>query len=289
MKSYTLVGYKESFLGQDVLTNIQNKMLLNKRFKASLNVHSHRDLRRLANAEKIVNDIIPNQESFFWIDTTKYFRFSWLDKIEEHQGDKLNINDIYEETTMRWFNYIENEAQPDKSRFNCRICVPAFDEVIGTTAKKGCIHKIEGCLSDQKENKKVITEHWNSLTHQRVREYLYQQEIDIIPEIMIRKQIESDKFNSLYEKAIKMMRLVYVEVKSYVPYDSHKNFVLLLQENDVDVGHQMYHRFGARDISNFIANEMHTRLIKHLTTSNEPVSMILDSTTDYNHDHSIIM
>jgi hypothetical protein len=93
---------------------------------------------------------------------------------------------------------------------------------------------------------------------------------------MIRKQIESDNFNSLCKKPIKMMCLVYVEVKSYVPYDSHKNFVLLLQANDVDVRHQMYNRFGARDISNFIANEMHIRLIKHLNTTNESVSMIFD-------------
>ncbi len=142
-------------------------MLLNKRFKASFNVHSHRGLRRLANAEKIVNDIIPNQESFFWIDTTKYFRFSWLEKIEKHQGDKLNINNFSEETTMRCFNYIENEGQPDKSRFNCRICVLTFDEVIGTTAKKGCIHKIEGCLSNQESNHRTL-EFFNTSESSRI-------------------------------------------------------------------------------------------------------------------------
>lgn len=82
-----------------------------------------------------------------------------------------------------------------------------------------------------------------------------------------------------------MIRIVFVETKKYIPFESHSSLVLLQELNEVNMaavnmGHHHFERYGAVAMLESLGAQMHKLLIEHMISANVPFSVIIDGSTD---------
>lgn len=95
----------------------------------------------------------------------------------------------------------------------------------------------------------------------------------------INDEIESRDNNALVVTS-RMIRTVYVEVKTNVPFSSHRNMVILQDYNGLNMGFHHYDKNAATRMTKSISNYMHEILLSHFMRSKSPFSLILDSSSD---------
>lgn len=94
--------------------------------------------------------------------------------------------------------------------------------------------------------------------------------------------------SGVLEVTARMIRTVYVEVKSNIPFTAHRNIVLLQKENNAAMGYHHFDRSGVTRMVESISHYMHEILVKHLIESASPFSLILDTSSDIEGRHYII-
>ena len=85
-----------------------------------------------------------------------------------------------------------------------------------------------------------------------------------------------------------MLRTVYAEVKVNVPFSSHPIIVKLQKLNDLNLGTHHHDKNAAKIMALFISEKMHTTLIPQIASGSSPLSLIVDTTTDYKGNHYLI-
>lgn len=86
----------------------------------------------------------------------------------------------------------------------------------------------------------------------------------------------------------RMIRTVYIEAKSNIPFSSHRNMVILQNANDVNMGYHHYDKNAAIRMIESMGKYMHEVLVDHLIKSNSPFSLILDASSDIEGRHYLI-
>ena len=106
--------------------------------------------------------------------TEKYFNDEWLNLIKEHQKDLIYSGSV--EKAKKWFEYLFNPSEPEKSRFRCRLCYKYYDALVGIVRFKPKLAHVNGYLADtKKRNGAMINEHANkNEPHLKVIEKLKQ-------------------------------------------------------------------------------------------------------------------
>ena len=85
-----------------------------------------------------------------------------------------------------------------------------------------------------------------------------------------------------------MLRTVYPEVNVNVPFSSHPIIVKLQKLNDLNLGTHHHDINAAKRMALFISEKMHTTLIRQIPSGSSPLSLIVDTTTDYKGNHYLI-
>lgn len=118
---------------------------------------------------------------------------------------------------------------------------------------------------------------------------LKQQKKDVIgKEIrVITDRLEHEE-NEVLLVTSKMIRTVYVEAKSNVPFSMHRNFVVMQNLNGVNVGYHHYDKNGAIRMIDSMSRYMHEILVNHLVKSASPFSIILDTSSDIEGRHYMV-
>lgn len=103
------------------------------------------------------------------------------------------------------------------------------------------------------------------------------------------QQKEEEKNDHQLEVTARMIRTVYVENKLTLPFLAHSSLVLLQRTHGVNMGCHHYERTGARRMTEHISKMMHDTLIDSLTSTNKPISIIVDGSTDPSQTHFLIV
>ena len=85
------------------------------------------------------------------------------------------------------------------------------------------------------------------------------------------------------------MRTIYVETKLNIPVASHSALITLQEANDIDLGFHHHDKNSAQKMVYFISNTMHDALMTYITNSKNPMSIILDSSTDASQHHYLVV
>lgn len=76
----------------------------------------------------------------------------------------------------------------------------------------------------------------------------------------INEELEGEDNKALVVTS-RMIRTVYIEVKTNIPYSSHRNMVVMQDSNGVNMGFHHYDKTAATKMAASISNYMHEILI----------------------------
>lgn len=101
--------------------------------------------------------------------------------------------------------------------------------------------------------------------------------------------VEDGKNKGFLKVTAAMFRTVYVEIKKNIPFDSHESIVHLQKLNGVDLGVHHFEKCGAISITESISSYMHKQLMNHIISTNSPLSIIIDGSTDSQENKFLII
>lgn len=142
----------------------------------------------------------------------------------------------------------------------------------------------EGLLkSDRRRNQDSLYEHAKSITHLNIIANLLKESVA--------KKHRSQSFpveipgESYLLITAKMFRTVYVINKLSLPFSDHQTVVQLQKLNGIDLGVHHYERSGCYAMTIELSNYFHEILIDNLIENKNPISLIVDDTTDMGNIH----
>lgn len=95
------------------------------------------------------------------------FRNEWIEQISAHQSKLIPVDEV--EKHKIWFEYLFNEAEPEKSTYRCRLCFKYYDKFGLQKQHKNALADENGALRKYKyDNKKCIAEHANIPGHKAI-------------------------------------------------------------------------------------------------------------------------
>ncbi len=228
-------------------------------------------------------------------ESTEHFDREWVDDIINHQKRLLPWLSIQtKRAVQQWFEYLPNKENMALSRYRCRICSKYFDEVLELSANhKPNLAKKEGVLhSDYGRNQDLIHKHSATAVHLKVIEIIRKRKRQESLSTTFHRLEEDQhrKDEHLYKATSNMFRMVYTEVALNIPLMSHNTLVTLMHLNGAPKGLHHYERRSAQRIVDFISEDMHVRLLEFfkLRYGFDPVSLIVDGSTDVKQNHYLI-
>lgn len=244
-----------------------------------------------------------------------YFQASWetfMSKIPDHIFRKQWIKDRPQ--WKKWLEIKPDFDHPEKTKFRCRICHNYYDKYMDSRYKPQLADWIE-LTNDPKariKNYEKILEHEikkgkkgncpksssfrsGPTKHQQLIARLvdthdseFCTSMKIAVNVLTREQEEMN--DGKYKLTANMLRTVYAEAKLNIPFSSHTRLLDMMEKNGLNIGFHHKDRTAASRMIASMSELMHLKLLKHLDENdNSPLSIILDSSTDYSGDHYLIV
>jgi len=215
-----------------------------------------------------------------WKDTS-HFVDLWSQQIQKYQS-RIVASSLLNTENKIWLRYIFNENNPKQSTFQCRFCLsyvskrPELKNVPFLAQASGYI------VSDYLRMWKQITSHTSSSVHQKAVLESKEEYLLSIKECSKNvKQKIALKISKEHLPTLKMIRTVYAEIKINLPFAAHSTVVELQKLNGVELGNHHFDRNSATRISENISQKMHQILLQHFKTKHYPMSIILDTSSDF--------
>ena len=98
-------------------------------------------------------------------------------------------------------------------------------------------------------------------------------------------QAKKDTKYSQVEATSKMFRTVYAEIRANIPFNQHKVIVELQKTHKINLGTHYSTKEGAMGIVESISRQMHEKLLANLKTEKNPISLIMDTSDDFQKRH----
>ena len=222
----------------------------------------------------------PDREKREWL-STKDFKDEWLDAIKTHQDRLIPADEV--EKNKHWFEYLPS-TDPDVSRYRCRLCHEYADIFDIRQQHRSLLSYAKGHLYETKaDNRHAIRFHEEGKGHAKIVERLQ----DIYD--------GSDLYNSVapIEKGhvqitARVMRTVYTAVKHLsASYNSMKYLITLQEQHGLKLGGQCKSAATHTKMVATISNLMHQKLIDSIKTNRNPMSLIVDASTDKGNIHQL--
>jgi hypothetical protein len=223
-------------------------------------------------------------------ETTAYFDKNWIEQITSNQKSLLPISYLEKEDFQQWFEYLPDFSNMAASKYQCRLCHKYYDFFkLDKRYKPNVANPFLG--SNYKKNQEVFQHHASSRGHTEIIKLLIQRNAseleDDFNKIQEKQNVEE---KSYYQITARMIRTVFVETKVNIPFDSHKDIVLLQQQNSVDMGFHHANRKAATTMMEVISQKMHEILLTNLVKNSDiPISIIVDTSTDNSGKHYLIV
>ena len=270
-----------------------NDIGLESTIQDELEIETTNDLLR----NSFLQSVAPNE----WEDTT-YFDESWINFIETYQSD-IHPVDIFKipgpgRNIRTWYVHYPNNDNPAASKHGCRLCRHHFkDMCLDPKYMTEFATDIGHLASNKRANKLAILKHQESPSHKMVVQGLKRRRCARLPLILEEAQ---KRTSAIFQKSetigahnvltnyeldlgptMNHLKTVYQSVcQLNIPFDSYEKVVLLQQLNGVDLGPRQLSRKSATKSTAWLSSEMHKNLITKLKTSDIPVAVICDESTD---------
>lgn len=216
------------------------------------------------------------------------YRQEW-DKEIEKNSYLLPMNKIRTDKNIRsWFEYIPHEDH-SKSRYRCNLCYKYHDmfRLASDTRSKFADEEGFDVSTNVETNRNRIITHYDSAGHQGViAELIKIEKSKLTADLLKIENLEILKY-PMYAATARMFRTVYAELLSNIPFISHPTMVDLQNLNGIEVGKYYTDPNGAKLITESISTRMHENLIKHILSQSQPISIIVDTSTDKSNHHYI--
>lgn len=201
------------------------------------------------------------------------FQEQWIVDLGRSAEIPISVELLEQTEVQSWFRfYYPNHARPNRvSKFFCPYCMRYRDK-FNTQPPAVSQYYMH---FNVKENNRKIREHFSSVTHQRALEF-YKQEFHPAPG----QELDKDGVSLA---TINMFKLVYIEVKTNIPTESHRILTHLLHEIGANIGKVFVDMRDFNLMMEFISDRFHNQLINRLThnfASHIPLSLILDGSKD---------
>ncbi len=228
-------------------------------------------------------------------ETTKHFKMEWVEDIKTHQRNLLPWLSIQtKRKVQQWFEYLPDNENMAKSRFRCRVCSKYFDELLELSSnhKSNLAQKAGVLHNDYGRNQELIHKHASTAIHQRIIEIKRKEkkQASLTTTFSRLEDEQQRKTEYLYKATSNMFRMIYTEVALNIPLSSHNTMVTLMHLNGAPKGLHHYERRSAQRIVDFISKDMHKKLVDFfkLRYGFDPVSLIVDGSTDVKQNHYLI-
>ena len=221
----------------------------------------------------------PEYEERTW--ATDRFNDQWLTTMNTYQPKLLPIDEI--KKARSWFEYLP--ATPlYESKYRCWICQKYSDYFGVRKQNKPDLAADEGILrAKMQQNRDVIRGHGESTVHQEILSRLKV----INDHSSIYKDIKWEEKEQVKVTA-RVMRSVYTAIKHMgASFNSMRYLISLQEKHGVDMGTQCKSRYTHTKMTESIGESMHQRLITGLKANPNPLSIIVDTSTDFAKVHEL--
>ena len=121
--------------------------------------------------------------------------------------------------------------------------------------------------------RKKISEDKGSVAHNSAVLMLKNRENDAL------KTSAAVQSQNLHDETCKVFRTAYYIAQSDTPYTDHPNLITLQQRNGINVGRVLRSNVTCEDITEHIAQEMRSNLIKNIIANKSHTSVLIDEST----------
>jgi len=196
-----------------------------------------------------------------------------------------NRNPLMQKDIQEWIMVKQDtsKAPSEGIRFFCKICVYQISHhfAININAVKSIMTE-KGFIGDTlAKNALEIERHSKDNAHLAAesfqRSILARKHKEDLKTII--KDLEEAE-GGLLQPTFRMIRTVYMEAKTGIPFSKHEDIVKLQKANGVNLGTHAFHDKAAADITKIISQQMHKRLLRRLINDDVEFSILVDATTD---------
>ena len=222
----------------------------------------------------------PEREKREWLSTDE-FDNNWLVAIKT--SNLIPVEEV--EKNKHWFHYLP-ASEGGVSRFRCRTCHEYADIFNIRPQHRSLLSYAKGHLYESKNNNRnAIRYHEQSPGHSKIVERL-QQSFD-----------GTDFYNHVAWNeeehmvvTTRVMRSVYTAVRHLAAsYNSMKYLITLQEQHGLNLGTQCKSRQTHTEMTAIISRLMHDKLIESIKTNGNPLSIIVDASTDKGNIHQLVV
>ena len=214
-----------------------------------------------------------------------------MQNIKHYQNILIDHKLIERPHVCTWFRYLFNVDFPSKSTYQCKYGADhyieyGFDPLMGPALAK----KSGELGSTFKKNNELINNHFKDPRHIKVMQTYVIKKASTISDLYFTLQSRQDVGeNSEYAATNRRFRSILTTAQEGWSLRSFKKLLKLQRINGLPVGDHYLHYRGVYKMLEFMYNEDHNKLIEHLMSDDNHISLIVDTATDITKTHYLIV
>ena len=215
-------------------------------------------------------------------ESTSHFDLTWLTRMRIDYPETMPHQKIATSDVIKaWFEY-----HPDTKKFGCRNCRNWGNQFALNPRIKSGYTDPEGKLphNSYQNNLKDISGHSTSVLHTTIVDKLIQFNIRDQNEFFDNAQRQEQVKHSELAVTMRLFQVIYSCIKAGVSFSKCEIIVELEKMHGVDIGSHFHYRVGFIRITRVIGDVFKTKLKNHLTCTDYPLSLLVDTSNDNNHN-----
>lgn len=223
-----------------------------------------------------------------WRDKNNFLP-DWLAQIKQYHE---SLVPLITKSRKPWLQYFHNSDEPDQSFFRCRFCHDYLKKNPTQARYTPTLAEERGYViggNDAAAVSRKFCEHAAAKMHDRALKDLksnYKNKLTDFFESTKQKDVAEPSSTDLATQRV--IRTVYTEVYLNIAFDSHSDIVTLQKTNGLDLGIHHYERTSAVKMMESISSKMKQHFCEHIRTTEYPLTLIVDTTTD-THDRNFLI
>ena len=195
-----------------------------------------------------------------------------LEFISQKISHLFNVQEL--DKYSEWFNFLENTAEPEDSRFNCKVCSSLLNHY--GIKERSDLSKVEGVRKrNLAENMQALKHHNELETHKSVMAY-YRTDVAYAKEHAL-AQIQDSMASPAHLKTISNLKTAFQEAVLKLAYTVHPGLVDLQIENQTpNLGISCREEHAAKSMQEVIGEMEMENVLVALKAYDGPFSIICD-------------
>jgi len=217
-----------------------------------------------------------------------------MEDIRTHQANILPLQwmEARKENLIDWLEYIRNPRNPTKSTLRCRLCHENKNNPILNQNKKPNLANDEGAIRVDNENNRHMLHHhmvrseWHRLLSE---DKVTSAKDNLAKSLSVLQRRSWEQLTASQLSTAKTFHTVFAEAKMNVAFRNHPTMTQLLELHGIPAWSHHKSEKAPPTFLRFISRDYQEKLLRHLTSAERPLSLILDTAVDsLGHDHLVL-